>query len=370
MPATGVVAGETSGRYPAAENLPLTTAPAPVGRPRRTAWSLLNSASSLGADAQVMGQREAALAASLSGLQVEAEIARRANSIVYRARHGGRTFAVKLLTDAGDRRETLLRLRREASALARLHHPALPTVVALGELPEGPYLVMEHVEGEQLRHRLESGPLAEAQIARLGTDIASALGEVHRHGLVHRDVKPENVLIDGAGAAKLIDFGFAIRMAEERPPVAGTFLYSAPEQTGMLRRPVDGRADLYALGLVLYYALTGRPLYESETSYGLLLKAGTGPGPEERVALERLPAAFVALFKKAWAPRIEDRFQSAREMAAHVEPLVGNGGEQLHALLMRLFGDDLKKEERRLASAAGLSSLSQSGATAPPDPEQ
>src|SRR5262249_18722455 len=106
-----------------------------------------------------------------------------------------------------------------------------------------------------------------------------------------------------------------------------------------------------------------------ETSYGLLLKAGTGPGPEERVALDRLAPAFAALFKKAWAPRIEERFQTAREMSAHIEPLVGEGGTQLHALLVRLFGDDLKKEERRLASAAGISSPGSGPISAPPDTE-
>jgi len=275
----------------------------------------------------------------------------------------------------------------EANLLAALHHPNIVAVQDFGRDAEQLFLAEEYVLGRDLGRLVtreisrEGAPPSPAAVAYVGQEILKALDYAHtmrnEHGkalgIVHRDISPENIMISARGEVKLVDFG-VVKAAEGRAAkteagvVKGNVAFMPPEQARGL--PIDARADLYALALVLHYALTGKPLYESETSYGLMLKAGTGPGPEERVALDRLPPAFAALFKKAWAPRIEDRFQSAREMAGHVEPLVGNGGEQLHALLMRLFGDDLKKEERRLASAAGLSSLSQSGANAPPETEQ
>jgi serine/threonine protein kinase len=258
----------------------------------------------------------------------------------------------------------------EANLLAALHHPNIVAVQDFGRAGEQLFLAEEYVLGRDLgrlmtrRLNRDGAALSAEGAAYVAHELLKALDYAHGMrneqgrplGIVHRDISPENIMISARGEVKLVDFG-VVKAAEGRAAkteagvVKGNVAFMPPEQARGL--PIDSRADLYALGLVLYYALTGRALYESDTSYGLLLKAGTGPGPEERVALDRLPPAFAAFFKKAWAPRIEDRYQTAREMGAQLEPLVGDGGAEVHELLMRLFGDDLRREERRLADAAG-----------------
>ena len=149
-------------------------------------------------------------------------------------------------------------LRTEAVSLARVKHPGLPAVLEVGEVDGLPYLVMELVEGETLASRLARGPLSEPDVLSLGIQIADMLRAVHQVGLIHRDVKPGNVLLTDDGSVRLVDFGFATSLERRavRGELAGTPIYAAPEQ---FRTPVriDGRTDLYALGRVLREAVTG-----------------------------------------------------------------------------------------------------------------
>jgi len=148
---------------------------------------------------------------------------------------------------------------REAVALARVHHPGLAAVLEVGEVDGLPYLVMELVEGETLADRLFRGALGEADTLDLGVQLLSALREVHAVGLVHRDVKPANIVLTRNGRARLIDFGFTIpfELASRDGELAGSRGYTAPEQFVPMAR-VDGRADLYAVGRVLQDCLVGR----------------------------------------------------------------------------------------------------------------
>jgi serine/threonine-protein kinase len=273
----------------------------------------------------------------------------------------------------------------EANLLAALHHPNIVAVQDFGRAGDQLFLAEEYVLGRDLgrlmtrRLNRDGEPLSSEAVAYVAHELLKALDYAHGMrneqgkplGIVHRDISPDNIMISARGEVKLVDFG-VVKATEGRAAkteagvVKGNVAFMPPEQARGL--PIDSRADLYATALVMYYGLTGRPLYESDTSYGLLLKAGTGPGPGERAAIEQLPPAYAALLKKAWSPRIDDRFQTAREMAAHVEPLVGNGGDEMHALLMHLFGDELKKEERRLAEAAGISPLGEARSPTPPRP--
>ena len=185
----------------------------------------------------------------IPGVELEAELGRGAFSVVYRGRRGEVPCAVKIGRSAT---ATARWFRREAAALARVHDPGVPRVLDVGVAGGRPFLIMELVAGETLAARLERGPLPLADTLRLGRSLTRILGKVHARGLVHRDVKPRNIVLDPTGGARLVDFG----LVSQRDPLphtteaAGTPSYAAPEQ---LRAPqlVDGRADLFALGRVL-----------------------------------------------------------------------------------------------------------------------
>lgn len=202
-----------------------------------------------------LGDRERV---DIPGIVLEDELGRGASSVVYRARRHGVPCAVKI--GRADER-TARWFRREAAALARVSHPGLPSVLEVGQHRDLPYLVMELVEGETLAERLSRGPMPEAEAIEIARELASTLDAVHRRGLVHRDVKPRNIVIEPGGRVRLVDFGFAT-LAHVAREAAGTRAYAAPEQ---LRVPavVDGRADLYALGRVLYECVTGARWPES-----------------------------------------------------------------------------------------------------------
>jgi serine/threonine protein kinase len=130
--------------------------------------------------------------------------------------------------------------------------------------------------------------------------------------------------------------------------VKGNVTYMAPEQARGL--DVDARADLYSLALVLYYCCAGQPLYAADTTYGLLMKAGAGPGSEERAAIRQLPRPFADVVERATAQRIEDRYPDARAMAADLEAFARGGTTLTSALVSELCGDEIRDEQHRLAS--------------------
>lgn len=192
----------------------------------------------------------------IPGIVLEEELGRGASSVVYRARHGEALRAVKIPRMRGRWTRWVY---REAVSLARVKHPGLPAVVEVGEVDGLPYLVMDLVEGETLASRLDRGPLSEPEVVDLGVQIASMLHAVHEVGLVHRDVKPGNVILMEDGRVRLVDFGFATSLERRaaRGELAGTPSYAAPEQFRAPSR-IDGRTDLYALGRVLCEAVTGQ----------------------------------------------------------------------------------------------------------------
>lgn|GEM_PF-4825952 len=185
-----------------------------------------------------------------------------------------RTVAIKLLHPhlAGDAR-TVERFRLESINAARLSHPNVVSIYDTGQEGDVVYLVMEHVDGPSLREILteRGGGLDPELVAALGEQVASALGEAHEQGLVHRDVKPANILLTSDGVAKVTDFGIAKALAaggsdELTQPgtLVGTAAYIAPEQLSEAET-VDGRADVYALGIVLHECLTGHRAFQGDT---------------------------------------------------------------------------------------------------------
>jgi len=250
---------------------------------------------------------------AIPGFEVVEEIGRGAYSVVYRATRGERSFAIKIQRPDTDGHGTAsLRFRREAAILACLRDPGLPAILELGQVDGRSYIVQEYVRGRTLSQLITEGPLSEPTIIAIARRIAGAFGEVHRRGMVHRDVKPDNIIINGADGAKLIDFGFAARASSERVrrEVAGTLLYSAPEQTGMLKRPLDGRTDLYSLGVVLYECAAGAPPFVHEDTGELVRQHAVARPPDLRKRNPEISPALVAIIEKLLAKDPDDRYQS------------------------------------------------------------
>jgi TolB-like protein/predicted Ser/Thr protein kinase len=238
--------------------------------------------------------------------------------------HLERYVAVKVLpqdlvADEAARR----RLRREALALSKLQHPHIATVHDFDEQEGVAFLVMERIEGETLEQRIERGPLPEAEVRRIGEQIASALAAAHAHGVVHSDLKPANVLLDARGQAKVVDFGIARRFAGAGPSVLsttmaipdvlrGTIPYMAPEQ--LLGRNLDGRADLFALGVVMHHMASGRLPFPGDSTIAvanaILNDPPTPLEPQEG------STALQSILQRCMEKRPEARFQSAAELEA------------------------------------------------------
>jgi signal transduction histidine kinase len=216
--------------------------------------------------------------------ELREEIGRGAGGVVFAARDlaRGGEVAVKLLRASGGgapAEEAALRFRREAAALAAIDAPSIAGYRASGELADGtPWIAMERLRGRPLSALAPELPLAPARAARIARDVALALARAHEAGVLHRDIKPDNIVLcddspGGAERAVLVDFGLArladaqgvlddsakLRRKLPEEEVAGTFAFMAPEQAGLLPRRPDGRSDLYSLGGVLHWMLSGRP---------------------------------------------------------------------------------------------------------------
>jgi diguanylate cyclase (GGDEF)-like protein len=263
-----------------------------------------------------------------AGLEVLGELGRGAQAVVYRIRYRDRTsqYALRLLHDhAAANPEGVREFRRQCALLAAVASPGLPRVHKVGDAGGVPYVIMDLIPGEPLTARLSRGPVREVTAVRIATDIAGALGAAHDHDLVHRDVKPENIIVGPDGAAGLVDFGLATRVAVDpgaaEEPVAGTLTYSSPEQSGMLNRPVDGRSDLYALGAVLFECVTGAPPFAAADVGELLHLHATAPVPDPRALAPGLGAAFAAIIVRLLAKDPDDRYQSAAGLLADLRRL-------------------------------------------------
>src|SRR5689334_4849255 len=244
---------------------------------------------------------------------------------VYRAfdRESKDIVAIKLLVGPEH-----ARFDREARVLSQLEHSAVVRYVAHGETPDGDrYLVMEWLEGEDLASRIRRGPIPYREVVALGARVADALGAAHQRGIIHRDIKPENIFLVSRELerAKLLDFGI-VRIGDlprdtATGMVVGTLGYMAPEQArGMI--DIDARADVFALGCVLYECLTGTPAFYSEDLMALLVKIVIDEVPKASERCPDVPEALDDLLARMLA---KDAARRPRDGAAVAAELAATG---------------------------------------------
>jgi tetratricopeptide (TPR) repeat protein len=255
--------------------------------------------------------------------EVNGELARGAMGVVFRAKDPAldRDVAIKVMLHLGDDPQDLERFRREARATARLRHPSIVALHTVGNHEGRPYLVMDLVEGESLHARVErDGPLPPREAAQLIATLAEALAYAHAQGVIHRDVKPANVLLDERGAPLVTDFGLARREGEDQQlthtgEIVGTPAYMSPEQAGGEPGQAGPASDVYGLGATLYELLTGRPPFLADTLIEVFAAIVTEPPEPPRSLRPEVPPELESICLRCLAKEPADRLPSAAALA-------------------------------------------------------
>jgi serine/threonine-protein kinase len=235
----------------------------------------------------------------------------------------GRNVAIKVLhREISDQPDQIERFRREARAVAQLSHPNLVGVIDAGEDGGYPYIVFEYVAGETLKDRIaEVGRLPTDEATAYAIEIGRGLAAAHAARLIHRDVKPQNVLIDLDGRAKITDFGIARSLESHgltaTGRVLGTTDYVSPEQA--MGKEVDARTDVYSLGVVLFEMLTGDVPFKAETQVGVAMKHVNELMPDVQERRPEVSAALAAAVDRATAKQPSDRYRDMGEFLADLE---------------------------------------------------
>jgi diguanylate cyclase (GGDEF)-like protein len=267
----------------------------------------------------------------VAGFEVVGELGRGSAATVLHVRRSsdGNSYAMKVLDDGN---ADLAGLCREAALLASVDHPGLVGIHEVGEHDGRPYLVMDLVAGQTLTKLLDAGPLPPERAVAVALDVVEPLAAVHRTGLVHRDIKPDNIMIRPDGRAQLIDFGLAARESTDDAEVTvGTLMYAPPEQSGVLRRSVDNRSDLYALGVVLFECLAGQPPFTSSDVGELLRLHAVAPPPDLRELVPGIPPALADAVATLLAKDPDDRYQRGEALAADLHGIAERPDAATHA---------------------------------------
>jgi serine/threonine-protein kinase len=300
----------------------------------------------------------------LSGrYRLESKLGSGGMSTVYLARDETleRWVAAKVLhREISDQPDQIERFRREARAVAQVAHPNVVAVIDAGEDLGRPYIVFEYVEGETLKHRIDSAgrlPLDEA--AAYGIEVGRGLAAAHARRLVHRDVKPQNVLIDAEGRAKVTDFGIARELEQDgltkTGRVLGTTDYVSPEQA--MGQAVDARSDIYSLGVLLYEMLTGDVPFKAETVVGVAMKHVNEQIPDVQRKRRGVSSALAAVIERATQKEPRKRYPDMNAMLADLEAAleveVARAGHSTGEATTVL--DSVPKRERRILTSRNVS---------------
>jgi serine/threonine-protein kinase len=261
----------------------------------------------------------------VSAYRIERAIGSGGMGWVYRAYHvlEHRHVAIKVLREDQLRQERAVdRMMREAQILATVGHAGIPQLFECGLLPDGrPWIAMELVEGTSLALHLAEGPLEYELVMRVVSQVAEVLAAAHARGVTHRDLKPENILLvpfDARFPVRVIDWGIAYQLAGARytnhDEAIGTPLYMAPEQAR--GGPTDGYSDVYGLGVVAYYALSGRPPFTGKSSVDILVQHMNKRPPALAPRCPEAPFGLVELVEHMLAKRFEERPTATEVQAA------------------------------------------------------
>ena len=261
----------------------------------------------------------------LGQYKILAEIGRGGMGIVYKAYQTSlnREVALKVLPPNLANDENLVkRFHREAEAAARLSHPNIVQIFDINEISGIHFFAMEYLRGETLTQKIErEGPLSLKEAARITMMVADALNYSHSEGIVHRDIKPGNIMIDPHGHIKVTDFGLARAIESSRLTMTGTIIgtpeYMSPEQAR--GENLDGRSDLYSLGTVLYEMLTAKLPFEATTPFAVAQKQIYEPLPSPRSIRSEIPPALEAIILKATQKAPQDRYQKGEELKNDLE---------------------------------------------------
>ncbi len=310
-------------------------------------------------DSQKSGEPASVPSITIPGYEVLRELGRGGMGVVYLARQAGvgRLTAIKMLL-AGEHATASDRARFEAEveAVGRLKHPNLVQVFEVGEHEGRPYFSMEYLEGGSLEDKIDSQPLTPRQAAALAEVLARAIHVAHQNGVIHRDLKPGNVMLTADGIPKIGDFGLAKRTNAIAGPtrslhVLGTPNYMAPEQAKGQSRHADASADVYALGAILYQLLTGRPPFLGEGAMDVLRQVvEDDPVPPGRLKLI-VPPDLDSICLKCLSKKPADRYSSAAALADDLARFLAD--EPTIARPIGLF-QRLAKWARRRPTQAGL----------------
>ncbi len=313
----------------------------------------------------------------LGGYRILEELGRGGMGVVLKAEEEslGRIVAIKVLPrDLVSDAKRLERFRREAKGAAAVVHPNITTLYAHGEANGWPYIAFEFMAGGSVWDKVKkTGPLPWREVARIGAEVAHALGAIHGAGLIHRDLKPANILLDASGRAKLGDFGLVRQEKRGNSltgvgELVGTAAFLAPEQAG--EGGIDHRADLYALGATLYAMVTGAPPFDGEGLSVIAKHLTARPSPpSDDVA--GLPKAFDRLILRLLEKKPEARGDEAEDVARELEALLVEKSERAPAAAAPSRGPLIAGALiglGGLAAAAVVFALGSSAKTAPPPP--
>ncbi len=304
---------------------------------------------------------------TLGSYRIVAQIGQGGMATVYKAYQPSmdRYVALKVIPEYhANNADFVQRFIQEARTIARLEHKNILPVYDFGEQDGITYMAMRYLETGTLQDVLNQGQPSLRESVRIVQQICAALDYAHRQGVVHRDVKPSNVMLDGEGNVYLTDFGLAKVLENSSQITAtgailGTPLYMAPEQS--LGQPIDGRADIYAAGVILYEMLTGQPPYQADTPFAIALAHVHEPLPLPQTLTPDLPDSLQNIILKALAKDPNDRYQHASEMAAALEEALKNIEPETERPTLQLL-----TEQARLSRAESMVMPSPEQAAPPP----